>query len=346
MKISFNVRFGVAWVLLACGLTMARAADKLPAIASVPPGFPLEVRTRLEERRSQLEAARTEFLHAAKVFNDKAAKDQSDAEFNAVQTQRTNYGRSVEAFNREVRLAYASVRVAAGVKSFAAKLGWPPDKLREFQGKVDQLSWDGDPDVTDRVIAATWQTIDLQSNDAALQREAGAAGNLGFPASGTQTVHEDCTIFALATATGRPYGVVAAQAAGFIRDGDWRHPDDRADPQKAIEGEGMFGGEVLLVAESFGQSQVVPMNEFAANLREGHPVAVAVVPRDGEVDASHEVVLTNTFQHAGETWYSLVDSNEGPVRRLFLSHAQLDIVLQERGIVYRPDRGKTPALLR
>jgi len=48
-------------------------------------------------------------------------------------------------------------------------------------------------------------------------------------------------------------------------------------------------------------------------------------------------VLTQAFQHGGQTWYVLMDSNQGPQRRLFLSDKELYTMQQENGVVYRPN---------
>ncbi|MGZ5385732.1 MAG: hypothetical protein ACXWH0_17360, partial [Acidimicrobiia bacterium] len=97
-------------------------------------------------------------------------------------------------------------------------------------------------------------------------------------------------------------------------------------------------------AESFGRAEVVPSSDFAKTLNEGRRVLVNVVPQGGS--GGHEVVLTKAFQHGGENWYEMMDSNQGPIRRLYLSHKELSTILQENGVAFRSDPGKTPMLLR
>jgi hypothetical protein len=140
--------------------------------------------------------------------------------------------------------------------------------------------------------------------------------------------------------------VVAARATELIRQGEWRHADERADPQKAIEQRGLMGGEVVMLAEAFGRADVVPFSDFAKTLREGRPVLVNVMPRNGDARFGHEVVLTKTFQHRGETWYVMMDSSQGPQERLFLSAKELNTMLKENGVAFRPEPGTTPKLLR
>jgi hypothetical protein len=101
-----------------------------------------------------------------------------------------------------------------------------------------------------------------------------------------------------------------------------------------------------MLAETFGQAEVVPSSEFVDTLNAGRPIMLDVVPSNGDVKGGHEVVLTKTFQHAGETWFVMMDSNQGPERRLFLSSKELNTMLQEKGVAYRPESGTTPALLR
>ena len=50
--------------------------------------------------------------------------------------------------------------------------------------------------------------------------------------------------------------------------------------------------------------------------------------------------------HDGETWFVIMDSNQGPQRRLFLSSSELNTILQENGVAFRPESGTTPSLLR
>jgi hypothetical protein len=156
----------------------------------------------------------------------------------------------------------------------------------------------------------------------------------------------DCAVFALANVTGQSYEQVVERADMFISQGDWRSSYERSDPETVFKSEGgLNGGEVIMLAESFGQAEVVPSSDFAQTLKEGRPVMANVVPSDGNVHSGHEVVLTKTFQHGGETWYEMMDSNQNPDRRQFLSAEELNIVLQEKGVAYRPEPGTTSKLL-
>ena len=101
-----------------------------------------------------------------------------------------------------------------------------------------------------------------------------------------------------------------------------------------------------MLAESFGQAEVVSSSAFAKTLNQGRPVMVNVVPQSGNVKGGHQVVLTKTFQHGGETWYEMVDSNQGPQQRLYLSAKELNTILQENGVAFRPEPGTVPKLLR
>lgn len=164
--------------------------------------------------------------------------------------------------------------------------------------------------------------------------------------AGTQTEFNDCTIFALSTAAGLPYGVVGARATSLIRQGEWSDPVEREHPEKVIEQWGMIGQEVVMLTEAFGQAEVVPSTDFPKILKEGRPLLIDVVSSDGNSDYGHEVVLTKTFEHKGETWYAMMDSNEGSVRRLYVSAKELDVMLRENGVAFRPDTDTTPKLLR
>ena len=71
---------------------------------------------------------------------------------------------------------------------------------------------------------------------------------------------------------------------------------------------------------------------------------INVIPASG--NGGHEVVLTKTFQHGGETWFELMDSNQGPLRRLYLNAKELDVILQENDVAFHSEPGTTPMLLR
>ena len=115
-----------------------------------------------------------------------------------------------------------------------------------------------------------------------------------------------------------PYGWVAAQATALINEGEWRSAASRANPQDVIERQGINGGEVVMLAEAFGEAEVVAASSFASTVKRPSPVS-NVVPHNGDVHNGHEVVLTKAFHHSEETWFEMMDSNEGSERRLYLS---------------------------
>jgi hypothetical protein len=239
-----------------------------------------------------------------------------------------------------------SVRVINAMNALAKQLGWSADKLARLDKALHRLSFDGDPNSTGAQVRATWQDVIARGQDADLMREASPHEGLGIPGAGTQTVNNDCTVFALANAAGLPYGVVAARATELIHQASWRTAEERANPRAVIEKQGLNGGEVVLLAEVFGQAEVVPSSDFVKTLNAGRPVMVNVVPADGNMNSGHEVALTKTFQHRGEAWFVMIDSNQGPTRRLFLSSKELNTMLQENGVAYRPNPETTPKLLR
>lgn len=102
----------------------------------------------------------------------------------------------------------------------------------------------------------------------------------------------------------------------------------------------------FLPAESFGWAEVSARTAFEKTLNEGRPIVVDVVPPDGNWDRGHEVVLTRTFQYCNDTWFEMMDSNQGPQRRLYRTWKEIDIIIQENGVAFRPEPGTTPRLLR
>jgi hypothetical protein len=297
--------------------------------ASVEEGSAAEVSCQHDQ--AELSAALNSHIQESKDFN---------ADVEAAIVASTSAAQPVPAVDSE------SARVIKGINALAIRLGWSADKLARIEAALNQLGFDGDPNVTGGQIRRTWQEITARNWDADLVREAAQGGDLGFPGAGNQTAHKDCAIFALANATGLPYGVVAARATKLISEGEWHSASDRANPEAVIEQHGLNGGEVVMLAEVFGQAEVVHSEDFAKTLNAGRPVMVNVVPENGNVNSGHEVVLTKTFRHGGETWFVMMDSKQSPVRRLFLSSQELNALIQENGVAYRPESGTTPKLLR
>lgn len=333
---------------LCLGLPAARAADSIPALAAVSSELAAKDQQAFGQRKQALAGEFAAFKAAADAFNGKSAANQSDAEFDAIQSRRTHYIAAARDFNADVAAAVREFRIIKGMDALARQLDWSDQKQARLDQALRDLAPDGDPNATSTQIRAVWATMLARDATGDLLREAEQGGGLGFPGAGTQTVNQDCAVFALANAAGLPYGVVAARATKLMQEGEWRPAAERADPEKAIAGRGLMAGEIVMLAETFGQAKVVPMTEFAKTLAAGHPVLVAVVPQSGNVDGGHEVVLTKTFQHQGETWYAMMDSNQGAQRRLFLSAKELDALLTQKGVVFQPDSeaATTPQLLR
>ena len=369
LSLTATVIWLACWCVGSLSFTTPVYAEKIPALVEVPADLPLEARVHFMQRQQALEKELADFQAAAAKFNAKDAKDQSDSEYAALDSWRTRYINSAKAFNEEVVKAASSLkvpnnqtnsarkpevdllgaegrRVIKGINALAKQLGWSVDKQARLDKAlnslgIDPATWSGNDQ-----IRRTWQNVLTRGQDAALVQEASQGGGLGFPGAGKQTYAQDCSVFALANAAGLPYGVVAARAAKLIRQGEWRSADERANPQKVIEQKGLIGGEVVMLAEAFGQAEVVPSSDFAKTLKEGRPVLVGLVPKSGDARFGHSVVLTKTFQHGGETWYMMMDSNQGRQQRLFLSAKELNTLLKENGVAFRPEPGTTPKLLR
>ena len=239
-----------------------------------------------------------------------------------------------------------AARIINDMNALAKRLGWSAEEQARLAAALNRLGADGTQGVTDVQIRRAWQDVLARGQDGDIARKAAQGDGPGLSGAGKQSQYEDCTIFALANAAGLPYSVVAARATKLIGEGEWRYAAERANPQKVIEQKGLIGGEVVMLAESFGQVEVVPSSAFAQTLKQGRPVMVNVVPRNGNVEGAHEVVLTKAFQHGGETWYEMMDSNQGPQRRLYLSSKELNTMLQENGVAFRPEPGTTTNLLR
>lgn len=236
-------------------------------------------------------------------------------------------------------------RIINEMNALAKRLGWSEEEQDRLATALKSLGNDGTQGVTAMEIRHAWQAVLARGQDGDIARKASQGDGPGLYIAGQQSF-EDCAIFALANAAGLPYSVVAARANKLISEGGWRDAAARANPQKIIEEKGLIGGEVIMLAESIGQVEVVPSTAFVETLKQGRPVMINVVPQSGNVEGGHEVVLTKAFQHGGETWYEMIDSNQGGQRRLYLSKKELDTMLQEKGVAFLPESETIIKLLR
>jgi hypothetical protein len=345
---------GLLLIITLCAAGPVQAG--LPALPEIPSELPDEVRQPLIVKRAPLAHRKLALIKEGEVFNrtcvnlEKGSSRHRDclakeAEFGAhVEALRRDIGQLVDEIDAAVQAEGA--RIIKSMNALAARLGWSADERARLEIALNSLDFDGDPSVTSAQIIHSWQEVLARGPGGDLARAASRGEGPGFPGAGTQTPYQDCTIFALANAAGLPYGVVATRAAELIRQGDWRGAAERANPQHVIEQKGLNGGEVVMLAEAFGQAEVVPSVDFEKTLKAGRPVMVNVVPQDGDVRGGHEVVLIRTFHHGGAPWFEMMDSTQGAQRRLYVSAKELSTLLQENGVAFRPEPGTTPSLLR
>jgi hypothetical protein len=344
-------------LLFACLLPGTASAQPIPVLLAVPRGFPLELQTRLATEHDSLEQERQAFLADARHFNSLSADAQTDSEFAALGERRTQHINRTNAFNlelvdavaaRRVTNADSGIRIITGMIVLARQLAWSPEKQVRLLGALDSLRntgvRHGDGPEGD-AIRGTWRDIGARGQGGDFAREAAQGDGQELYAAGTQTRYGDCAIFALASAAGLPYGVVAARAAELIRQGDWESTADRANPEGLIERPGLNGGEVIMLAEAFGQSEVVHSIDFPIALKGGRPVLVDIVSENGSTP--HQAVLTKAFFHNGQyPWYEMVDSHQGTQDRCYLSASELNTMLLQDGVAFRPEPGSTVAPLR
>jgi hypothetical protein len=229
------------------------------------------------------------------------------------------------------------LRVTTGMEALAKTKHWSAEKTGDLDQALRALEITG-LGASPEAIRQTWHDILAQSDDADLARDASEGGGLGMAGAGGPPRNGDCAIFGLAKAADLPYGVVAARATALISDASWRSDKQRANPQSTFEKGGLTGAEMVMLSETFGQVEVVPTTSFSTVLADGRTIVAAVaLPRDGDDRIEREMLFAKSFQHGGETWYVVMDSSQGPIRRLFLSQGQLNIVLTENGIAFRPE---------
>lgn len=221
------------------------------------------------------------------------------------------------------------------------KEGWSKLEQDRLDQALRNLPMDSTPD--DGRVRQVWKDMQARGPGSGPAQDA-ASGDGPLLYRPGQQAHQDCTLYALASAAGLPYGVVAARAGELLRQSEWRSSAERGNPQQVFDDSGgLYSGEVAILAEAFGQAEIIPPSAFSKTLKEGRPVIIGI----GMAGGGHEVVLSKTFEHRGEIWYEMMDSNqEDPLRRLYLSAVELDGILLDNGLAFRPEPGRTPKLVR
>ncbi len=343
-------------IMLATSFFAASLAHAgMPALPEIPTLLPDNVRQALIAKRQPLALRKLALVEEGNAINSTCANVVKDSsQHQRCLSQQSQFNGKVETLRLEMdkladeidmAIAAERSRIIKSMNTLAKHLGWNAAEQTRLDKALNNLATDGDPATSDQIIHA-WNDVLARGQGSDVARAAAQGDGPGFPGAGTQTQYQDCAIFALANAAGLPYSVVAARATKLISEGEWRDATARANPQNIIEQQGLIGGEMVMLAEAFGEVEVVPSTAFAKTLKEGRPVMVNVVPQDGNVNSAHEVVLSKTFQHHGETWYEMMDSNQGAQRRFYVNTKELHTILQENGVAFRPDPETTPKLFR
>lgn len=361
-------------------LALSFMAVSIGAFAQVPPppvpaaselaNTPetLRLKARLDARFADLQNLYDSWNSAATSFNsDYAGKsfDEGSAEARAgmdaqsrVQALSGRYQTALAAYQQDLaRLARRPTihpvlprrakSVIDGLNAEAARLGWDRTKRDRLDLALRNLDLDKSWDYRPEKMGPTWRAVRLRGSDAGLTADAKASGQSAWPAgAGLQANDKDCALFALANAAERPYGFVAARAAELMRHASWRTAAERSAPEETLT-TGLNGGEVIMLAEILGEARTANPNDFTAALARGRAVMlnVGVGVDHHQEPIGHQVVLTRSFTHAGETWFEVMDSGEGATGRLYLSEAELHTVMLENGIVYSPEKNTTAGLL-
>lgn len=349
-------RPSVLLLLMLAASWSAGAAESPTMPATVPPelvivrdGPNLFIHERLNRDYATLAERYAVWIRRALAFNAKYGdKSFDDASPEAAQGQAEQRWLAAEADDYETLLVHFELSFAkllldypqyiVAMNAMAKRLGFPGEKLTAVNLALNRLTLERQA-ATAAVAKKLWDDIRSRDGDPDLARAAGAGvGPALMPAAGQQSF-DDCAIFALANATGEPYGVVAARANRLLADAEWRGAADRRDPQRAIKEHGLIGGEVVLMAEVFGKSEVITSAAFPGVLKDGRPILACVVTSGS---GRHQVVLSRTFTHGGETWYEMMDS--GSPQRRHVRATELDLLLCENGVAFARDLSRVPRI--
>jgi hypothetical protein len=354
----FETHFSVAaGLIVICGICQGGETGDpgalSPALASIPAWteFRDEVKAEgaaLKARASAHNArcANVPMDDTALVSQCQQSQQELTAAISAYQQHLKAYRHSLEWYLASPVISPADLtaqdrRLIQKLQDLAAADHWPAEKRARFAAALLALGLarEDDPLEVEHTYLS-WHDLATRPADAGLKMAADAAsGSSVFSASeGQQFHHQDCAIFALANASGRPYGVMASAATDAVSRDVSRSDAERQHPNTTAADGGLNGAEVLYLAEKFGQVSVVRPQNFAATLAGGEAVMVNV--------GRHEVVLTKSFQYGGKSWFEVMDSLQPTTQRVYVSAAELNAKITENGIVYHAEPGNTVPLLR
>lgn len=337
--------FVVAGIVFALVLAATPASAQLARPSAVPVQLDESVKSPLETERSGLDARWAELVASTSEHNQVCSRvsAREAEEMRTCPARQAALTSAVRAYltalsTYEVRLGEAILELyVREMRSRAQTFGWSPDEQSRLENALRGLALDRAEVVMDlRRLSELWYEIRRRGGDAALIAAADTGRGPPLFSAGMQS-NQDCAVYALAAASGAPYRAVAERAAEFIDEGRWRPYHERIDPAATVRA-GLTGGEVVMLAEMLGQAEIVPPAGFADSLRQGRSVIVTVAVRARDAVALHSVVLSRTFRHGDEDWFEVIDSSRASQQqRLFVSASELDSMLMENGVAFRPD---------
>lgn len=334
--------FVVVIALVVIGMVEAGANEPLPKLPEMHPALLLKhaalskTRRRLVVERMVLFERNKSLLASCQsveantpadyrcAAEDEALQAALSAHFEASHAWIDAYGSLHDAYLIEQILNYATTKK------------WSADDLKGLRESFAAFHGFDKSMVDPKIVKKIWEDIEARTQDSTLRKQAAAVKGFNATGMGTQSF-EDCAVFALANATGVPYGAVASLATKFMSEGAWRLPQERKNPQAVIESKGLNGGEVLMLTEYLGRSQILQRGQFVSALSAAHPILVNVLPPIGVTSDGHQIVLTKAFKVGEITWFEAMDSNRRAVTKIYLTASELDTLIQETGIAYIPD---------
>lgn len=150
----------IGWCGLVAGVTPAMRGDEIPGLAVVPDTLPSEPRAGFAQQRQNLDRELRSFLAAADAFNAKKAEDQTDADYDALQAQRTQYIAAARAFNGSLAAAIQAQPTAEDRAlmrhQWEMSIDWRYRNDPTFQAYIHdlwKLATEGDSDANDKLVA-------------------------------------------------------------------------------------------------------------------------------------------------------------------------------------------------
>ena len=280
-------------------------AQKIPALTQVSPKLSAEEQAEFRQRRATLESTLQGFIAASDRFNAKAAKDQTDAEFDALTAQRAQYIAAAKKYNSDLTARVQALE--SGDPMVVDARNVPSGLWQGMDSAIATAYSDAPPGVSDRVrkgfqaiMDRDWKVAQAWFEDALIRDpdNAGLKRLVALAGSSVQPIPQPITV-AMPPNQSKP--------GGFVPGTDLQLPDPDAiyflfPGLRALEEKEMM--EVLFGLE------VAPPSQKPVEPKAAHVQAMPLPPK-AEIKPNWGAFFDALFKNPPKSKYPSVGAVRG-----------------------------------